>query len=133
MDIFKTMNKINAIGKYLIIAVFVVNLLSVSSGASAIGNALSQLCVISQTFLGAAAMVMIILAGATYAIGQVLGAETRARASVWATAMLTGAVVGIMIYVITPHIVAALLGRDADPENPCNFQIGDGGGSGGGS
>lgn len=125
MDIINTMNKVNAVGKYLVIAVIVLNLLSVVSAQSAIRGALSTLCVISQTFLAAAAMVMIILAGATYAIGQVLGAETRARASVWATAMLTGAVVGIIIYVVTPHIVSALLpdsgGVTVDPANPCAF------------
>ncbi|MFH1471040.1 MAG: hypothetical protein ABIF01_04790, partial [Candidatus Micrarchaeota archaeon] len=40
---------------------------------------------------------MFIMAGGIYAIGQMLGAETRARASVWATAMLVGGVIGLVI------------------------------------
>jgi hypothetical protein len=54
----------------------------------------------------------------------VLGAETRARASVWATAMLTGAVIGILIYLITPMVLKALLADTGvtfveGQENPC--------------
>ncbi len=59
--------------------------------------------------MAAAIMIMILLAGATYAFGQVLGAETRARASVWATAMMTGALIGALIYLITPVIIDALI------------------------
>ena len=111
MDILNAMRKVNAIGKYFIIAVFMLNLMSATT-ATAEGNiksALKALCDLSQTFLGVAAMVLIVLAGTIYAIGQVLGAETRARASVWATAMLTGAVIGILIYLITPILLNALL------------------------
>jgi hypothetical protein len=110
------MRKVNAIGKYFIVAVLMLNFLSVvmaeattSTAEGNIRDALYQLCSLSQTFLGVAAMVLIVLAGTIYAIGQVLGAETRARASVWATAMLTGAVIGILIYLITPILLTALL------------------------
>jgi hypothetical protein len=96
----------------------------VSAGTSPAGltSALTQLCQMSQTFLGFTAMVLIVMAGAIYAIGQVLGAETRARAAVWATAMLTGAVIGIIIYLVTPFLVSTLLtgsGITVTPSNPC--------------
>jgi hypothetical protein len=83
------------------------------------------LCSISQTFLGAAVMVLIVLAGVTYAIGQILGAETRARATVWATAMLTGAIIGAIIYIVAPTIINALLSNSGvtplggGSSNPC--------------
>ena len=138
MDVLGCMKTANKVGKYLILAVFAVNLLSMSfaftipmvpssggSAASPIGSALRELCNASQLFLGAAIMIMILLAGATYALGQVLGAETRARATVWATAMMTGAIIGALIYLLTPIIVRALLPGSAissfNSTNPCGF------------
>jgi len=128
MNMIDLINKANAVGKYLIIAVFMLNLasLSAANGAAGISAALSQLCSISQTFLGAAVMVLIVLAGAIYAIGQVLGAETRARAAVWATAMLTGALIGAIIYIVTPFLLKALFGTTAagaqiSTDDPCSF------------
>jgi hypothetical protein len=126
MDVLGCVTTANKVGKYLILAVFAVNLLSISfagPGASApIASALKELCQASQVFLGAAIMIMILLAGATYALGQVLGAETRARATVWATAMMTGAIIGALIYLLTPIIVKALLPGgpvSINTANPC--------------
>jgi Na+-driven multidrug efflux pump len=65
-------------------------------------------------------MVLVVLAGATYAIGQILGAETRARAAVWATAMLTGAVIGIVIYIIMPPLLKILLPTNAGGTAICD-------------
>ena len=126
MDVIDSMNAFNKIGRYLLLAVVAINLISVASAQTASGNiisALSSLCTISQTFLGAAAMVLIVLAGLTYAIGQIMGAETRARATVWATAMLTGAIIGIIIYLVAPIIINALLSGTGtgitSNANPC--------------
>jgi hypothetical protein len=97
------------------LALFAINLISTSFGhGMELRNALRELCDASQMFLGAAIMVLIVLAGATYAIGQVLGAETRARATVWATAMLTGAIIGAVVYLVAPSI----LGHSHRPRPP---------------
>jgi hypothetical protein len=58
---------------------------------------LSALCTNIKSIIPVVALLMFIMAGGVYAIGQVLGAETRARASVWATAMLVGGVIGLII------------------------------------
>ncbi len=50
-------------------------------------------------------MLMIVIAGVIYAVGQMMGAETRARANVWATAALVGAVIAILIVVIAPPVL----------------------------
>lgn len=81
-----------------------------STGASGIGSALAGLCDQVKTFLGAAMVLMILLAAITYSVGQIMGAETRARATVWATAMLTGAVIGAIIYIITPYVIQMIIG-----------------------
>jgi hypothetical protein len=117
----------NSFGKFILISLFVLGLMTVtfalttlpgpitlphpsSSGSSDnLSAALMTLCSMTKTFLGAAALLLIVLAGAVYAIGQIMGAETRARASVWATAMLTGAVIGAIIYIISPFIVAIII------------------------
>ncbi|MCI0503620.1 hypothetical protein L0Y65_02805 [Candidatus Micrarchaeota archaeon] len=117
MNIIGYMNKLNAFGKYLLLTVLAFNLVSIVSaqdpGAANLASALNILCNNARTFLGATAMILVVLAGATYAVGQVLGAETRARAAVWATAMMTGAVIGIVIYIIMPPIISALMGTAA--------------------
>jgi hypothetical protein len=92
---------------------FLVTLLllaSMSFASSNLISALTYLCTIAKTFLGVAALALIVLSGAVYAIGQIMGAETRSRAAVWATAMLTGAIIGAIIYVVAPTIVQLILG-----------------------
>ncbi len=126
MNIFGIMSSINRYGRYFVVLVVLANLVSVSfAGTSGIVSALENLCNAATMFLSAAIIIMIILAGAIYAIGQVMGAETRARASVWATAMLTGAVIGAIIYILTPYIIQTMLGTSTsvsiDPSSPCEF------------
>jgi hypothetical protein len=57
-------------------------------------------------------MLMIIFAGVVYAAGQMMGAETRARATVWATAALTGALFGVLIYAIAPAVLTTIYGAN---------------------
>ena len=68
-------------------------------------NAISQLCVSLKSMLPVVAMMMLVLAGVIYAAGQILGAETRARANVWATACLTGALISILIVVVAQPVL----------------------------
>jgi len=77
-------------------------------GISSINAAVSALCQGLTSMLPVAAMLMIVIAGIIYAAGQVMGAETRARANVWATAALTGALVGIMIYAVAPGVLQVI-------------------------
>lgn len=73
-------------------------------------NALSDLCKGVRDLVPIAAMLMILLAAVIYATGQMMGAETRARANVWATSCLTGALIGILIATITPAVLQTLVG-----------------------
>jgi len=70
--------------------------------------AVNNLCLDAQSLLPVVAMLMIVVAGVIYAAGQILGAETRARANVWATAALTGALIGILIYAIAPSVLTTI-------------------------
>ena len=72
-------------------------------------NAMSQLCLSLKSMLPVVAMLMLVMAGVIYASGQILGAETRARANVWATACLTGALISILIVVIAQPVLQTIL------------------------
>jgi len=77
---------------------------------SALKTALQNLCGGLQTLVPVAAMLMVLLASVIYATGQMMGAETRARANVWATSALTGAIIGILISVIAPSVLQTIAG-----------------------
>jgi hypothetical protein len=89
------MNKYNLLSKGT--ALFVLVLLSKVVSAQGLQDSLEAVCGNIRTIVPVVALLMFILAGGIYAIGQVLGAETRARASVWATAMLVGGIIGLII------------------------------------
>jgi uncharacterized membrane protein len=71
-------------------------------------SGMTALCASLKSLLPVAAMLMIIIAGVIYAAGQIMGAETRARANVWATAALTGALIAILIVVVAPPVLNAI-------------------------
>jgi hypothetical protein len=77
---------------------------------TSVQNAISQLCLSLKAMLPVTAMMMLVTAGVIYASGQILGAETRARANVWATACLTGALISILIVVVAAPVLQAIYG-----------------------
>jgi len=95
------------LGILVVLAVLASSVFAVS-GLSAVSSAISSLCVGLRDMLPVAAMLMIILAGVIYAAGQIMGAETRARANVWATACLTGALIAILIAVVAPSVLGMI-------------------------
>ena len=79
--------------------------------ANTLGNlptAIASLCTALQGLLPVVAMLMVIVAGVIYASGQIMGAETRARANVWATAALTGALIALLIWAVAPGVLNSL-------------------------
>jgi len=73
-----------------------------------VSSSASELCTALTTLLPVIAMLMIVMAGVIYAAGQMMGAETRARANVWATAALTGALIAVLIYAIAPQVLGSI-------------------------
>ena len=97
------------IGIFAVMAVMVASVFAVS-GLSAVSSAMVDLCKGLKDMLPVAGMLMIILAGVIYAAGQMMGAETRARANVWATACLTGALMAILIAIVAPSVLNMIYG-----------------------
>jgi len=73
-------------------------------------DAITNLCSGLKNLLPVASMLMVVVAGVIYAAGQIMGAETRARANVWATAALTGALIGVLIYAVAPSVLSTIYG-----------------------
>ena len=86
--------------------------LSADPDVGSISAGLCQLYLMVEQLLAVVVFVLIVVAAIIYAAGQVMGAETRARASVWATSMIIGAVIGIVIYLLVPMILGTMLGED---------------------
>ena len=109
VDSISVMMKINRFGGRLLPVFLLLAFASVSLAASGdisgIQSGLSALCSQAKSLLLIGTMLMVIMAAVVYSVGQILGAETRARASVWATAMMTGAIIGVIIYVIVPWLL----------------------------
>ncbi len=102
----------NKLGIFLI-AVILISSVAVAQGSSPLSRvslAMKELCKGLKDLLPVAAMLMIVIAGVIYAAGQVMGAETRARANVWATAALTGALIAVLIYAIAPPVLNTIYG-----------------------
>jgi len=71
-------------------------------------NSVGQLCFGMQGRLPVVSMLMVTVGAVVYASGQIMGAETRARANVWATAALTGAMTAMLIASVSPPVLAAM-------------------------
>lgn len=75
------------------------------SGSINIAAQFNDLCKNVKSSVPIVAFTMLILGGLIYAGGQIMGAETRARANVWATAMLTGGIIGLLIAASAPYVI----------------------------
>ncbi len=105
--------------KRLLIALFFISL--IFAQATNLQVALRQFCEFLYNIVGEVAVLMILLSSIVYTGGQFFGAETRARANVWATNMLTGAIIGIVIIILLPGFLAAMVGGSYS--GGCNFVI----------
>jgi len=91
----------------------------VSSDGSSIKSGVCMLADTAKAIMASVIFALIIMAAVVYAAGQVFGAETRSRATVWATAMIIGAVIGILIFVLVPQILQAFGGTELNVEGAC--------------
>ena len=54
-------------------------------------------------------IVLVLMAAIVYALGQTVGAETKARANQWASGMATMAIVAAVIYALIPWLIVQLI------------------------
>ncbi len=94
-----------------VLSLLLLNIAFAQDPTTRLKSALESLCGGLKELVPIAAMLMVLLAAVIYATGQMMGAETRARANVWATSCLTGALIGILISVIAPAILSIIAGE----------------------
>ncbi len=94
----------------LLALTFLSAMVSAASPSVNIGSSFNQLCLQIKTAVPIVAFAMMILGGIIYGAGQVMGAETRARANVWATALLTGGIIGLIIAASAPYVISFVMG-----------------------
>ena len=90
--------------------IFLVSL-SFAGGMAKTAYAMNSLSSGLTSILPIVGMLMTMLGAVIYASGQMMGAETRARTNVWATAALTGAMVSVLIAVIAPTVMTTIYGK----------------------
>ncbi|MEM3373152.1 MAG: hypothetical protein QXF76_02975 [Candidatus Anstonellales archaeon] len=95
---------------WILFLVLVINgfVLYSSNSFDPIKNTASNVCKSLRTLLPPLSMLMLIGAGVVYVGGQFTGAETRSRANVWATNLLIGALIGLLIAAVAPYALNAL-------------------------
>jgi len=112
----------NKFGVLIAVVMMVSALGAIDGPLSNVYSAVNSLCLGLKELLPIAAMMAIVLAGVIYAAGQMMGAETRARANVWATAALTGALIAIMMAVVGPAVLKIIYGNTTPGTiNDCSF------------
>jgi len=119
--VYKVKKMKNQINQYLIsLFLFLVFVAIGNSGDSNLQTTLQDFCRFLFGIVADLASVMIVLSSISYTAGQMLGAELRARATVWSQSMLAGAVIGLVLLIIVPYILGILIGKTWNADN-CNF------------
>ena len=81
-----------------------------TNGFTNLKFALSELCTNTKSLIPVVVFLMIVAGGVVYAAGQVFGAEVRSRANVWATAMVIGSLICILLVTVVPQFLASMYG-----------------------
>ncbi|MFH1221899.1 MAG: hypothetical protein V1492_02325 [Candidatus Micrarchaeota archaeon] len=79
-----------------------------AGGGYDLGLLLRQLNEIATQALSNIIILLILLAASAYAIGQIFGSETRARANNWAQTLITAAVIAAFLYVVIFQLITAI-------------------------
>ncbi|MBM3229274.1 hypothetical protein FJZ26_02485 [Candidatus Parvarchaeota archaeon] len=82
----------------------------IGNGFDKFNEGIESMCGSLLALLPVASMLGVVSSGGIYALGQLMGAETRARAVVWATTMLTGSVIAVLITAVAPPAVGMIYG-----------------------
>jgi len=75
---------------------------------SPIAIGILEICGLFMSALPIVLMLVVVLAALVYAVGQMIFAETRARATVWATSLMTGAIIAALIFILLPYVLDKL-------------------------
>jgi len=72
-------------------------------------SGLNSLCVSLISILPIIAILLFVLAAVAYGVGHIFGAEMRSRATSWATTMVVGAVISLLIMVLARPVLGVFV------------------------
>lgn len=70
---------------------------------------LNDLCVNLTSILPIIAILLFVLAAVIYGVGHVFGAEMKSKATGWATSMVVGAVISLLIFLLTKPVLGIFI------------------------
>lgn len=73
-----------------------------------VGELINNVCFQIRNILPLISVILLVIAGLIYAIGKVLGQEYRSKTESWATTIIIGAVLGLILGVSAPFIVKTI-------------------------
>ncbi len=95
-------------------------LLYTNSQSQNLSSTLQGFCTFLYDIIGLVAFIMILLSSIVYSISNVLPADPRAKATVYAQNLFVGAILGIILLVLIPEILGAMIGGTFDASQ-CSF------------
>lgn len=81
---------------------------------------MNNLCVMLVNVLPIITILLFVIAAVAYGAGQVFGAEMRSRATSWATTMVVGAIIALLIFLLAKPILGVFYPDIAQVETFCS-------------
>ena len=84
-----------------------------------LAKGLNDICVSMVNVLPILFIVLLVMAAVVYGVGHVFGAEMRSKATSWATTMVVGAVISLLIFVLARPLLGLFLPQGSLPQDFC--------------
>ncbi len=72
------------------------------------GQLMNNICYSIRATMPIVSLTLLVIAGLVYAIGRVLGQEFRSKTESWATTIVIGAILGLVLSISAPFIIVAI-------------------------
>lgn len=105
---------------YSFVSLLFLTVLSIAGGGN-LASALTTTCSFLYDIVGSIAFIMILISSISYGISQVLPSDPRARVLVYGQNLFVGAILGIILLLIIPEIIATLIGKGSFDPTSCTF------------
>jgi len=109
----KNMNK-----KYVLIGLILA--LSLGLVSAGVGELVNNICFSIRSLMPIVALTLFIIAGFVFGVGKILGQEYRSKTESWAITILIGAILGLVLAVSAPFIIAIIY-ENIDPSGYMEF------------
>jgi Na+-driven multidrug efflux pump len=82
-------------------------------------SGLNGVCKMAKNLLPIIVIVLFVIAAVAYGAGQIFGAEMRGRATGWAINMVVGAIIGLIIFLLSEPVLTMFMSPDQIPQEFC--------------